>query len=142
VLSERRCSKLPACAFGKEQAFRIKRGWLPLRTTSESGDRGQRRYCTDREATVGRSSGHIPRKRLQYRYRTERYSGILRPSGGRCPAAVRPSVVHVTSRPGGSSGLQDQVRHLLGMADQREVAGVDLDGRSIHSLGEETLELR
>jgi hypothetical protein len=52
------------------------------------------------------------------------------------------SVVAITRRRAGSRGLQDKLRDLLGVADQREVAGIDLDGRSVDALGQETLGVR
>src|SRR5882724_4314534 len=41
-----------------------------------------------------------------------------------------------------AGGAQDEVGNLLRVSDQRQVTGVHLDRRRMHSLGKETLELR
>jgi len=43
---------------------------------------------------------------------------------------------------GGPSSVQDQLRDLLRVGDQREVAGVDLDRRGIHPVCEKALKFR
>ena len=42
----------------------------------------------------------------------------------------------------GFGSIQDQLRDLVGVGDQREVAGVDLDRRGVHASGEEPLQAR
>ena len=43
---------------------------------------------------------------------------------------------------GGPGSVQDQLRDLLRVGDQREVAAVDLDRRGIHPFCEEALKIR
>ena len=39
------------------------------------------------------------------------------------------------------NGIHDQLRYLLRVGDQREVAGGDLDRRSVHAVSQEPLEV-
>jgi hypothetical protein len=62
----------------------------------------------------------------------------MRRSCGAAPQARKDS----RQEPHGSRGFEDQPRDFVGMGDQREMAGLHLDGFGAHPLGHEALKVR
>ena len=65
--------------------------------------------------------------------------------GGRSKRFIAPALraLHVLGSSGFlSRGFEDQPRDFVGMGDQREMAGLHLDGLGAHPLGHEALKVR
>ena len=93
------------------------------------------RPAGDRDHRPGRVQRPRPRRPGRprpYRWRPADDRAVPRGRGGRPRGLPAP----------GPDRIQDQLRHLVRMGDQREVPGVDLDRRGAHAPGEEALKLR